>query len=336
MRLPGFALHHIDIDPAIGQAEMIGDIFHLQAVARNLVAIQCEHPNRSLPARRRKAWLRLKADRHSGMNAGMATPLLSLDRLAQIMARLRHPQRGCPWDLAQDFDTIAPYTIEEAYEVAEAIAARDWAELGKELGDLLFQVVFHAQLAEEAGHFTLSDVVTSLCEKMERRHPHIFGDGTRAADADAQKLEWERIKAEERSAAGKASAPVSALDGVATALPALMRAEKLQARAARVGFEWPDVAGVRAKVEEELAEFDTATTAAHRAEELGDLLFVIANLARRHGIDPETALRAGNAKFERRFRGMEALADQEFAGLPLEAKEALWRQVKQSERSPAS
>lgn len=259
-------------------------------------------------------------------------PVPSLARLVEIMASLRHPQRGCPWDLAQDFDTIAPYTIEEAYEVADAIAARDWAELKNELGDLLFQVVFHARLAEEAGHFALADVVTALCDKLERRHPHIFADGARAADAAAQKLAWERIKAEERAAAGGPSAPVSALDGVASALPALLRAEKLQARAAQVGFEWPDEAGVRAKLDEELAEFDAATTAAHRAEEMGDLLFVIANLARRHGIDPEAALRAGNAKFERRFRAMEARAGAAaFAALPLDAKDAHWQAVKAQE-----
>jgi nucleoside triphosphate diphosphatase len=257
---------------------------------------------------------------------------LSLTRLAIIMAALRHKENGCPWDLAQDFDTIAPYTIEEAYEVAEAIAMRDMAELKKELGDLLFQVVFHSRMAEEAGHFVLADVVTALCEKMERRHPHIFGDGTRARDADTQKDEWERIKAEERAAACAPEKPVSALDGVATALPALMRAEKLQARAARVGFEWHDVSGVRAKLDEELAEFDAATDDAHRAEEMGDVLFVLANLARRHGIDPETALRAGNAKFERRFKAMESLAGPDFPALPLDAKEDYWQQVKAAER----
>lgn len=257
---------------------------------------------------------------------------LSLTRLATIMAALRHKENGCPWDLAQDFDTIAPYTIEEAYEVAEAIAMRDMAELKKELGDLLFQVVFHSRMAEEAGHFVLADVVTALCEKMERRHPHIFGDGTRARDADTQKDEWERIKAEERAAACAPEKPVSALDGVAMALPALMRAEKLQARAARVGFEWHDVSGVRAKLDEELAEFDAATDDAHRAEEMGDVLFVLANLARRHGIDPETALRAGNAKFERRFKAMESLAGPDFPALPLDAKEDYWQQVKAAER----
>lgn len=248
------------------------------------------------------------------------------------MARLRDPAGGCPWDLAQDFATIAPYTIEEAYEVAEAIAVNDMDELRKELGDLLFQVVFHSRLAEEAGHFTLDDVVAGVCAKMERRHPHIFGTGTAAANAGAQKLEWEAIKAAERAADGLKHGPVSALDGVATALPALMRAEKLQARAARVGFDWPDAAPVRAKVDEELAEFDTAIGDAHRAEEAGDLLFVVVNLLRRHGIDAEHALRAGNAKFERRFRAMEALGGPGFPDLSLDEQDALWNQVKAAER----
>jgi ATP diphosphatase len=262
------------------------------------------------------------------------TETLSLARLAAIMARLRDPDGGCPWDLAQDFETIAPYTIEEAYEVAEAIALQDWPDLKKELGDLLFQVVFHSQMAKESGHFSLADVVDSVCEKMERRHPHIFGDGTAAVDAAAQKLEWEAIKAAERAAAGASDAPVSALDGVARALPALMRAEKLQARAARVAFDWPDVASVRAKVDEELAEFDTATSDDHRAEEAGDLLFVVVNLLRRHGIDAEDALRAGNAKFERRFRAMEALGGPGFPQLTLDEQDALWNRVKAAERQP--
>ena len=262
------------------------------------------------------------------------TETLSLARLAAIMARLRDPDGGCPWDLAQDFETIAPYTIEEAYEVAEAIALQDWPDLKKELGDLLFQVVFHSQMAKESGLFSLADVVDSVCEKMERRHPHIFGDGTAAVDAAAQKLEWEAIKAAERAAAGASDAPVSALDGVARALPALMRAEKLQARAARVAFDWPDVASVRAKVDEELAEFDTATSDEHRAEEAGDLLFVVVNLLRRHGIDAEDALRAGNAKFERRFRAMEALGGPGFPQLTLDEQDALWNRVKAAERQP--
>jgi len=234
--------------------------------------------------------------------------------------------------LAQSFTTIAPYTIEEAYEVAEAIAVGDMAELKKELGDLLFQVVFHSRLAEEAGHFSLEDVVATVCDKMERRHPHIFGDGVAAPDAVAQKADWETIKAAERTEAGSTSEPVSALGGVARALPALMRAEKLQSRAARVGFDWPDVASVRAKVDEELEEFDTATSDEHRAEEAGDLLFVVVNLLRRNGIDAEEALRAGNAKFERRFQAMEAIAGAEFPQLTLDQQDALWRQVKAWER----
>lgn len=251
-----------------------------------------------------------------------------LARLAAIMARLRDPVDGCPWDLAQDFGTIAPYTIEEAYEVAEAIGNRDYADLRSELGDLLFQVVFHSRLAEEAGHFRLADVIDGVCAKMERRHPHIFGSAQRAADASAQKADWETIKAAERAAVG---GETSALDGVATALPALMRAEKLQSRAARVGFDWPDVASVRAKVSEELGEFDAAADEARRAEEAGDLLFAVVNLLRRHGIDAEAALRAGNAKFARRFRAMEAMAGGGFAALSLEAQDGLWNAVKAGE-----
>ncbi len=264
-------------------------------------------------------------------NRCMTSPA-SLDHLAAIMARLRDPVGGCPWDLAQDFATISPYTIEEAYEVAEAIAVDDMAELRNELGDLLFQVVFHARMAEEAGHFNLADVVAGVCDKMERRHPHIFGEGTAAANASAQKLEWEAIKAAERAQSGKTPGETSALDGVANALPALMRAEKLQSRAARVGFDWPDVAPVRAKIAEELAEFDAATDDAHRLEEAGDLLFVVVNLLRHHNIDAEAALRAGNAKFERRFRAMEALAGGDFPTLSLEAQDALWNQVKDAEK----
>ena len=278
-------------------------------------------------------------DVHAGPRYGLgmiesslpAAAPASLARLAAIMARLRDPANGCPWDLAQDFASIAPYTIEEAYEVAEAIADGDMAELRKELGDLLFQVMFHSRLAEEAGHFGLDDVVAAVCDKMERRHPHIFGTAARAADAVAQKAGWETIKANERAAAGAAERPVSALDGVAAALPALMRAEKLQSRAARVGFDWPDIASVRAKVAEEMEEFDTADGDAHRAEEAGDLLFVVVNLLRRHGIDAEDALRAGNAKFERRFRAMEAIAGAEFPALSLDEQDALWNRVKAAE-----
>ena len=247
------------------------------------------------------------------------------------MARLRDRDDGCPWDLAQDFATVAPYTIEEAYEVADAIARADFTELRAELGDLLFQVVFHSRMAEEAGHFSLDDVVDGVCAKMERRHPHIFGSAARAADADAQKADWEAIKAAERATAAIGTQAVSALDGVATALPALLRAEKLQSRAAHVGFDWPDIASVRAKVDEELGEFETASGQAHRFEEAGDLLFVVVNLLRRHAIDPEDALRAGNRKFERRFRAMEALADGRFAALSLAEQDALWERVKSAE-----
>lgn len=242
-----------------------------------------------------------------------------IDRLVTIMARLRDPERGCEWDTVQTFATIAPYTIEEAYEVADAIDRADMADLKDELGDLLLQVVFHARMAEEAGDFALHDVVTAICDKMERRHPHIFGD----AAEDGHYL-WEQIKAEERGAKGAESA----LDGVAIGLPALLRAEKLQKRAARTGFDWPDPSGARAKIDEELLEVEASTTDAHREEEIGDLLFAVVNWARKMGIEPETALRAANAKFERRFRAMEARAGDAFAALDLEAKEELWGQVK--------
>lgn len=242
-----------------------------------------------------------------------------IDRLVAIMARLRDPEHGCEWDVAQSFETIAPYTIEEAYEVADAIERGDIAELKDELGDLLLQVVFHARIAEEAGQFALADVVTSISDKMERRHPHIFGDV-----AEGGHHLWEVIKAEERGAKGASSA----LDGVAIGLPALLRAEKLQKRAARTGFDWPDASGARAKILEELEEVETAESDAHRAEEVGDLLFAVVNYARKLGVDPEAALRAGNGKFERRFKAMEESAGDAFVGLDLDAKEALWQAVK--------
>jgi len=248
-----------------------------------------------------------------------------IERLVAIMARLRDPARGCEWDLAQDFASIAPYTIEEAHEVADAIDRGDMADLKDELGDLLLQVVFHSRMAEEAGAFALADVVASISDKMERRHPHIFG-ASEFGDGGGPHL-WEQIKAEERAAGGKASA----MDGVALGLPALMRAEKLQKRAARTGFDWPDARGARAKIDEELAEVEGATDDAARAEEIGDLLFAVVNWARHLGIDPESALRAGNAKFERRFRAMEAAGGAAFAGLDLDAKEALWRAAKAEE-----
>ena len=249
-----------------------------------------------------------------------------IERLVAIMARLRDPEHGCDWDTVQTFETIAPYTIEEAYEVADAIQRGDLADLTDELGDLLLQVVFHARIAEEAGHFALADVVAAISDKMERRHPHIFGD----AVTGGHHL-WEQIKAEER--AGKPDA--SALAGVALGLPALLRAEKLTRRAARTGFDWPDPAGARAKVDEEIAEVEAATSDAHREEEIGDLLFAVVNWARKHGVDPEAALRAANAKFERRFRAMEDMAAEQgddFTALDLQAQEALWTQVKSAAR----
>ena len=241
-----------------------------------------------------------------------------IERLVAIMARLRDPATGCEWDVAQDFASIAPYTIEEAYEVADAIARADMADLKEELGDLLLQVVFHARMAEEADHFALPDVVAAISDKMERRHPHIFGDA-----ANGGHELWEHIKSEERSAKGE----TGALDGVAIGLPALLRAEKLQKRAARTGFDWPDASGARAKVDEEIAEVEGATTPAEIEDEIGDLLFSVVNWARKLGVDPEAALRGANAKFERRFRAMEA-ADPNFASLDLATQEAAWRTVK--------
>ncbi|MEZ5708928.1 MAG: nucleoside triphosphate pyrophosphohydrolase [Blastomonas sp.] len=244
----------------------------------------------------------------------------AIGRLVAIMTRLRDPDHGCPWDVAQNFATIAPYTIEEAYEVADAIARDDMDALKDELGDLLLQVVFHSRMAEEAGLFAIGDVATSICDKMERRHPHIFGE-TRQEDWD-----WEDIKADEREADGADSA----MHGVALALPALMRAQKLQKRAARTGFDWNDADGAIAKVHEEIAELQAAQTDAERIEEAGDLLFAAVNVVRHAGVSAEDALRAANAKFERRFRIMEAIAGEEFADLDLNAKEALWQEAKLS------
>jgi len=241
-----------------------------------------------------------------------------LDRLVAIMARLRDPQRGCEWDTAQTFETIAPYTIEEAYEVADAIRRGDMAELKDELGDLLLQVVFHSRMAEEAGLFDIADVATAIADKMERRHPHIFGDV-----AHGGHHLWEQTKEAERQARGA----TSAIDGVALALPALQRAEKIQKRAARVGFDWPDATGARAKILEELDEVDRASDE-DRAGELGDLLFAVVNYARHQDIDPEAALRAATAKFERRFRAMEEMSSRPLKDLGLYDLESLWQQAK--------
>ncbi|MDR6788571.1 ATP diphosphatase [Sphingomonas sp. BE138] len=244
-----------------------------------------------------------------------------IERLIAIMAQLRGPN-GCEWDRAQTFATIAPYTIEEAYEVADAIERGDLADLKDELGDLLLQVVFHARIAEEAGAFAFDDVVAAISDKMERRHPHIF-----RGEPDGGHHRWEEVKAAERAARGAAST----LDGVARGLPALLRAEKLQKRAARVGFDWPDADGPRAKIDEELAEVATAQSSAEIEEEVGDLLFATVNWARHLGVDPEAALRRANAKFERRFRMMEDAAGAAFADLSLEQKEMLWVDAKAAE-----
>jgi ATP diphosphatase len=246
--------------------------------------------------------------------------------LANVMARLRDPDTGCPWDIEQDFASIAPYTIEEAYEVADAIERNDMQALRDELGDVLLQVAFHSRMAEQAGHFALQDVIDAITQKMIRRHPHVFGEGARREDGHAQ---WEVIKAAER--AEKEPDP-SALAGVAAALPALLRAEKLQKRAARTGFDWPDTVRVIDKIVEELDEVREAESQDAREEEIGDLLFAVVNLARHLKIDPETALRKGNAKFDRRFRTMEALAGGVFADLSLEQQEALWQEAKRAEK----
>ena len=246
--------------------------------------------------------------------------MTSIERLVTIMAQLRDPVNGCDWDRAQTWATIAPYTIEEAYEVADAIERDDAADLKDELGDLLLQVVFHSRIAEEAGAFALDDVADAISDKMERRHPHIFAAAERS-DPDF----WERIKADERSA----KAQDGALAGVAIGLPALTRAEKLQKRAARTGFDWPDQSGPRTKIDEELAEVATAEGDAI-AEEIGDLLFAVVNWARHLGVDAEAALRAANAKFERRFAAMEARAGGAFAGMELASQEDLWQAIKKS------
>ena len=260
-------------------------------------------------------------------------------RLIGIMARLRDPEGGCPWDVEQDFRTIAPYTIEEAYEVAAAIEAGDLESLKDELGDLLLQVVFHARMAEETGAFDFADVAEIICDKMVRRHPHVFG-AVEVESADAQTLAWEEQKARER-ANGK-GADDSALSGVALALPALMRAEKLQKRAARVGFDWPEAAQVFDKIDEELLELkeEIATDAEpdRLEDEIGDLIFAAVNLARHLKVDPEVALRRCNAKFERRFRAIEAALaarGRKPEEESLESLEALWQAAKAEETAGA-
>jgi ATP diphosphatase len=274
------------------------------------------------------------------------TPTRDIERLVAIMARLRDPERGCPWDVQQTFATIVPYTIEEAYEVADAIERGDLDDLRDELGDLLLQVVFHARMAEEAGAFGFGDVVLAINEKLVRRHPHVFGD-LAGADPQAVKRLWATIKAEEkkarvarRVAQGLApEPPAGALDGVPAALPALGRAVKLQERAARVGFDWPDARQVLDKIAEEIeelrAEFD-AGDPTRLADEVGDLLFAVANLARHAGVDPETALAGTNGKFTRRFAHIEAGLAGQGRGpheASLDEMEALWQEAKRAERT---
>ena len=254
---------------------------------------------------------------------------MAIERLLEIMARLRDPAKGCPWDLQQDFRTIAPHTIEEAYEVADAIERGDLRVLRDELGDLLFQVAFHARLANEQGAFEFDDVVNAICDKLTRRHPHVFGDAV-IADSAEQARAWERMKREERAARGEAGA----LADVPVALPALTRARKLGSRAAQAGFDWPDADGPRAKIDEELAELDRAkghSDPAAREAELGDVLFSVVNLARHLDVDPETALRRANDRFARRYRHVEqALArlQQPAAGAPQELLDRLWADAK--------
>ncbi|MEE8533973.1 MAG: nucleoside triphosphate pyrophosphohydrolase [Alphaproteobacteria bacterium] len=261
-----------------------------------------------------------------------------ITRLVDVMARLRDPQAGCPWDREQSFATIVPYTIEEAYEVADAIAAEDWDGLRDELGDLLFQVVFYAQMAREAGHFDFDDVAGGVADKMVRRHPHVFGDES-VDTASAQTRAWEAHKAAERGAAAEADGRrASVLDGVARGFPALTRAVKLQARAARVGFDWPDAKPVFGKIDEEIgeirAELASGGSPERLADEIGDLLFACVNLARHAGVDAEAALRHGNAKFERRFRRVEVLLAAEGRtpeDAALDEMDRLWDRAKAEE-----
>ncbi|NNE52081.1 MAG: nucleoside triphosphate pyrophosphohydrolase [Sulfitobacter sp.] len=264
-------------------------------------------------------------------------PDAGIERLLEIMRRLRDPETGCPWDIEQDFDSIAPYTIEEAYEVADAIQRRDWAELEGELGDLLLQSVYHTAMGEEAGLFSFQSVVRNISDKMVARHPHVFGDESRDKSAEQQTRDWEAIKAAER--AGKAQR--GTLDGVAIGLPALLRAYKLQKRAARVGFDWPSTDQVIHKITEEAAELVEARDHLSRAEieeEFGDLMFVMANLGRHLGLDPEAALRGANAKFVRRFESIEdrlAAQGKTPNDSNLEEMDALWDAAKEDERARA-
>ena len=270
----------------------------------------------------------------SASDAIVHSPDGTMERLLEIMRRLRHPEKGCPWDIEQDFATIAPYTIEEAYEVADAIERGAWDELCSELGDLLFQSVFHAQMAEEAGHFKFEDVAKAISDKMVSRHPHVFGTEGNDFSADTQVDRWEEVKAAERAAKSE----TRVLDGVAVGLPALLRAVKLQKRAARVGFDWPSTDQVIDKIIEEsreLVEARDTLTQDEVEEEMGDLLFVVANLARHLNVDPEAALRRTNAKFIRRFNAVEDALIAKGSSPEqsnLDEMDALWDAAKLAER----
>lgn len=266
----------------------------------------------------------------------------SFERLVEIMSRLRDPETGCPWDVEQDFESISSYTLEEAYEVVDAIKRNDMSALRDELGDLLLQVVFHSQMASENNAFDINDVANGICDKMIRRHPHVFAE-EKYASAEEQTEAWEKIKENERSIEKtknlrRANEESSALDGVAIALPSLARAEKLAKRAARVGFDWPNAELIFEKIDEEISEVREAIGSNDLKEidnEIGDLLFAVANLARKLSVDPEAALRRANDKFEGRFRSMEKLAKEqngEFSELDLNAQEKLWQEVKSREQ----
>ncbi len=257
--------------------------------------------------------------------------MAAIERLLEIMTKLRDPDGGCPWDLAQTYQSIVPHTLEEAYEVAETIELQDYAALCDELGDLLFQIVFYAQLAKEQGRFDFNDVVLAIADKLERRHPHVFA-GHQFESDEARSQHWEQTKQQERTAK-QSSETASQLDGITRTLPALSFARKLQSRAAQVGFDWPEVSGVFDKLHEEIDELREAwTDPAQRADELGDVLFTCVNLSRHAGEDPEAVLRQANRKFEHRFRSMEAIAaqkKQDLANLDTEHLEQLWQQAKQ-------
>jgi ATP diphosphatase len=270
-------------------------------------------------------------------------PSRDISRLIEIMAALRDPETGCPWDLEQDFSTIRHYTIEEAYEVADAIERQDFSDLREELGDLLLQPIFHAQMAKEAGHFDIGDVIYAITEKLIRRHPHVFGE-TSADDAAGAQVKWEAIKTEERRAKAerRGSVDTSAIDDVPQVLPALARAEKLTKKAAKVGFDWPDFPAVLAKVQEEIEEVAEAQGAGDAAavhEEIGDLLFAVANLARHAGVDAEAALRDANAKFTRRFHYVEARCREdgvEPAAAGLEKLDGYWNEIRAADKKAGS